>query len=139
ESLPRLRVGNRFVECRPRDAEPARGDVDPLRFEARHDMFETVALFAADHVLDRYDEVVVVEFARLDALVAEIADVAADGEARPIPAGGSPCASGGRKRRFCSSVPKRTSTSHSTRCAPRMPASPIHPRESSSNTIANVV
>src|SRR5579864_4022050 len=45
----------------------------------------------------------------------------------------------GRKRRFCSSVPKRTTTSHITELLPITPASPNHPFEISSNTMAKVV
>ena len=73
--------------------------------------------------------------------VVEIAwrSVPALGSERQMPARGSPFASLGRKRCFWSSVPYCASTSHSTRCVPRMPARPIHPRDSSSKTIAKVV
>ena len=51
----------------------------------------------------------------------------------------SPVAMTGRNRRFWSSVPKRTTTSHITELLPITPASPSHPREISSKTMANVV
>src|SRR5689334_12564951 len=58
---------------------------------------------------------------------------------RQMPPRFSPLAIAGRKRLFCSSVPKRTSTSHITEWLPITPARPSQPRAISSNTIASVV
>ena len=207
EGLALLRVLDRLFERGARDAEAAGGDVEPLGFEAGHHLLEALAFLAADQVGRRNGEVLEMQLAGFDRLVAHLVDVAADGQAGRalFDDEGADAAVGrlGRRvglgqqqehlraaavghphlravdairvavaprrrrdrlqvgarvrlgqadaaarlalgqprqeRRFCSSVPYRTSTSHSTRCAPRMPARPIQPRASSSKTMAKVV
>ena len=80
--LALLRVADRLFECRARDAQPPRGDVDALGFEPRHHVLEAFALAPADEVLRRHAEVLKQQLAGFQALVAELVYVAAHREPR---------------------------------------------------------
>ena len=82
ERLAPLRVANGLFERRARDAEPARRDVDPLGFEARHDVLEPFAFHSADQIRRGHGKIVEMQLAGFDSFVAELVDVAADGQAR---------------------------------------------------------
>ena len=208
ERVALLRILDRLFERGPRDAQPPRRDVDPLASRPVITCLKPWPSSPPIRFAGRHGEILEVQFAGFDRLVAHLVDVAADGQARRaffdderadapvrrarrgsvlassrevlrVPAVGDPhlravddvavavAARRGRDRlqigagvrlrqtdaaaRFAAGQPRQeprasaprcrtaTSTSQSTRCVPRMPASPIQPRDSSSKTIAKVV
>src|SRR5699024_5594745 len=76
-----LRVLHRIIERRLRDAEGPGGDLDAADLEALHHLLEPDALGLAEQLRLRLAKVPEVEFAGLDALVAELREVLGDGEA----------------------------------------------------------
>ena len=84
ERLPLLGVAQRVLERGPADAERAAGDLDPADLEAAHHLREPLALGPAEQRCPRDMEVVEDQLAALDALVAELGQVAADGEAGTV-------------------------------------------------------
>src|SRR5204863_329335 len=83
-----LRVADRVLEGGLRHAHGARGDVDAPDFEPREHLLEPAPLDSAHQVRDRHAEVLEVDLAGLDALVAQLVDVAPDGEAGRVLLGG---------------------------------------------------
>ena len=75
-----LCIRERCVESRARDTDSAGRDVDPADFEYAEDLGKTTPWFA-DEVCGRDAVVDVGHLDGLDALVAELADVLADGDA----------------------------------------------------------
>src|ERR1700687_3291956 len=75
------RVSDGFIETRLGDADGAACDVYPTELERRQRLLQSLAFFAAEHVLHRNQAVVQEDLRRLRALVAELAEIFADGEA----------------------------------------------------------
>ena len=84
ESFAALRVGDRFHERGTRDADAARGDVDAPEFEAGQDMLHAQPFAAADEVVLRNAVVVEYELGAVDAIVAELFQLARMAEAGPF-------------------------------------------------------
>ena len=80
ESVPLLRVFDRILEGRARDAQSARCHVEPLGFEPGHHLFETLALGAADEIVGRYGKLIEMKIHSLHGLVPHLVDLAANGE-----------------------------------------------------------
>ena len=76
ERLALARVGERVVERRLRDADPARRDVDAADLDPAHEVLEALAdaVLAAEDARRRRAEPVEDELGRLDALVAELGE-----------------------------------------------------------------
>src|SRR5580704_15131798 len=83
ERLALLRVGEGVFERRPRDADAASRDVDPLALEPRHDLPEAFAFHAADQVLGRDEEILERQLAVFHTAVAERVDLADDAKSGP--------------------------------------------------------
>ena len=84
ETLAELAIAHRLIEGRLGNADPAGGDVDAAQFQAAQRMLQSPPLFAADQAVSR--DVVVGEdqFGRVDALVAELFQLPAHREPRPL-------------------------------------------------------
>ena len=76
EGLPVLGVAEGVVERRPCDADRPAGDLDATGLEPGHHLAEALALDAAEQGVARHVTVVEVQLARLDALVAELRQIA---------------------------------------------------------------
>ena len=83
-ALPVLGVAQGVVERRPGDADRPAGDLDPSGLEPGHHLAEALALDAAEQRVGRHMAVVEVQLARLDALVAELGQIARHREARNL-------------------------------------------------------
>src|SRR5215510_8980512 len=77
-----LGVLDRFFERGARDAKPSRRDVDALAFETSHYVLETFAFATADQVCGGHAEVFKQQLACFEALVTELVDITAHGNAR---------------------------------------------------------
>ncbi len=82
EGVALLRVLDGLFERGARDAQAARGDVEPLGFEPGHHLLESLAFVAANQVGGGNREILEVQLAGFDRLVTHLVDVAADGQAR---------------------------------------------------------
>src|SRR5690606_30495007 len=84
ERLPLLRIPNRIVECGHGDADAAGRDIDAAEFETPERVTEAEALLTADQILGRNRIVLEDQLGGVDALVAELLELAADGEPRAL-------------------------------------------------------
>ena len=85
EGLALLRVLDGFLERGARDAQAARRHVEPLGLEPGHHLLESLPLLAADQIGGGHREMLEVQLAGFDRLVAHLVDVAADGQSRARP------------------------------------------------------
>src|SRR6185436_5064857 len=83
EGLARLRVLDRIVERCLGDARAARGDVDAPELETADRTVEALAL-AADEIRRRHAEVVEHQLGGVDALVADLLQLARGGKTRSL-------------------------------------------------------
>src|SRR6185312_6353631 len=81
EGLAQLRVADRFVERRLGDARAARGHVDAPELEPAHGAVEALPL-AADEIRGGHAEIFEDELRRVDALVADLLELARGAEPR---------------------------------------------------------
>ena len=81
EGLALLGVADGFLERGLGHADRARRDVDAAHFQPAHDVLEPAAFLPADQRVRRRGKVLEGEFAGVQALVAQLLDVAADGQA----------------------------------------------------------
>src|SRR2546430_9453490 len=81
EGLADLAVGERLVERRLRQSHAARGDVDAAELERAERLLEARSLLAADQPVGRNAIIFEHQLGRIDALVAELLELAAHGEA----------------------------------------------------------
>src|SRR5437870_1425400 len=81
EGGPALRVSNGLLKSGSRDSQAAGGDVEPFRFEAGHDLLETLAFGASDEVFGGHRKILEMQLAGFDTLIAELIDVAAHRQA----------------------------------------------------------
>jgi hypothetical protein len=80
-----LRIGERVVERAGRDAHAARGDVDAAQLQPADGVVEAAALLTPPiRLVGRHAVVVEDELRGIDGPVAELLQLAADGEARPL-------------------------------------------------------
>ena len=84
EALAVLRVAHGVLEGGTRDAGGAGGHLDAADLEPLHELREALALHAAEHGGPRHPVVAEGDLAALDALVAELGQVAADLEAGAV-------------------------------------------------------
>src|SRR5688572_15619201 len=83
EGVALARILERFLERGLGHADAARRDIDPAELEAADGLMKA-APFRADQIARRHAVVVEHELGRIDALVAELLELAARGESRPL-------------------------------------------------------
>src|SRR4051794_3192032 len=84
EGLALLRIRYRFIERRLCDADATRGHIDAAEFEPVQDLLEAAPFSAADQPRHRHPKIREGQFARIDALVAELRQLAAHFVARSL-------------------------------------------------------
>ncbi len=84
EALALLRVGERILERGGRDTQGAGGDLQTTGLESLHHVGEALAGLAAEDRVGGDAVVVETQFARLDALVTQLGQVARDRQARAV-------------------------------------------------------
>src|SRR6516164_269588 len=84
EGLAQLGVVSGELERALGDADAARRYIDAAELEATRHLGEAAALDLADQVIGRHAIVLEDQLARIDRMVAELLELAADREARPF-------------------------------------------------------
>ena len=80
EGLANLRVTQRFIQRRLRDADAARRHVDAAKLQPRQSVLQPAAFDAADQPVHRHAVVLEHQLGTVDSLVAEFLQLATDGE-----------------------------------------------------------